>query len=73
MEDQKNLGDHRCLHNGINSCLLVCMVLFMDSPVALKFRRKSVSELNIFIFSCPWSLSTMATTTYSTFTLCWLL
>ena len=72
-KDQKNLGDRRCLHDGINSCFLLCMVLFMDSSVALKFRRKSVSELNMFIFSCPWSLSTMATSTYSNFTSCWLL
>lgn len=35
--------------------------------MALKF-RSSVSELNMCRFSCPWSLSTLVTTTYSTFT-----
>lgn len=39
----------------------------MDSTVALKF-RSSVSELNMCRFSCPWSLSTLVTTTCSTFT-----
>lgn len=45
--------NHRYLHRGINSQLLVGMVLLTDSTVDLRFGGKVCFELNMSIFSCP--------------------